>query len=421
MTDANQLAQIYEELNFPNASVFHNALRRKGIPARLKDVEEFVKSRSERQILAAPPKYKGHIVADYENHRWAADLISFVSRPVKSAGELYTHILLVQDIFSRYLYARALTNVSQTTTAFKAILKESAKRNSGAAYKVPDELNTDGGTEFTSAASESMLERRNILHRVKQKEDLNAIATLDAAIQNIKRALARRVSSRNTDWFTELDAAIKGYNDSYHASIGTEPNDISDHDIFAIKKQNAIKLQETSDVIEKRKAELEKTGAFRVFLSKTGGLRQRADKARYSEKIHEVDSFPAAGLVKDTSGEEFLTKLVKPVPKDSSYIAPERQYEKRGSAKTDAIRRAALEPYVQQILPLVKSGGMTLGVLTKRTKTVAGFADELKKQNTNMKGFLQLFPEFQLHDGKVYVKDHVSSARQGPLDQFVRS
>lgn len=58
MTDANQLAQIYEELNFPNASVFHNALRRKGIPARLKDVEEFVKSRSERQILAAPPNTK---------------------------------------------------------------------------------------------------------------------------------------------------------------------------------------------------------------------------------------------------------------------------------------------------------------------------------------------------------------------------
>ena len=36
MTDANQLAQIYEELNFPNASVFHNALRRKGISSSTK-------------------------------------------------------------------------------------------------------------------------------------------------------------------------------------------------------------------------------------------------------------------------------------------------------------------------------------------------------------------------------------------------
>ena len=34
----------------------------------------------------------------------------------------YHNILLVQDIFTRYLYARALTNVSQTTTAFEAIL-----------------------------------------------------------------------------------------------------------------------------------------------------------------------------------------------------------------------------------------------------------------------------------------------------------
>jgi len=65
----------------------------------------------------------------------------------------------------------------------------------------------------------------------------------------------------------------------------------------------------------------------------------------------------------------------------------------------------------------VQSGGMNLGILTKRAKTVAGFVDELKKQNTNMKSFLQLFPEFQLHDGRVYV----SSARQGPLDQFLSS
>ena len=379
MTEANQLTQIYEELNFPSANVFHKALGRRGIPARLKDVEKFVSSRSERQVLAAPPKYKGHIVADYENHRWAANLISFVSRPAKDKdGNLYTHILLVQDIFSRYLYARALKTVMQTRSAFEDILDESENRMSDADYMTPAEVNTDAATEFTSEQFQSMLRRRNITHRVKAKEDLNAIATLDAAIQNIKKALARRMGTLDSDWLKELDATIKGYNNSYHESIKTEPNDISDHDIFALKKQNAFKAQETSDVIEKRKDKLEKTGTFRVFLPKTGGLRQRADKAKYNEKVHEIDSFTAPGIVKDSEGKEFLTKLVQPVVSDSTSLAPEREYEKKGSAQKDEIRRTALKPYVQRILPIVKHG-TSLGTLTKKTKNVLGFANEFKE------------------------------------------
>ena len=416
MTQAAQLAQIYEELNYPSASVFHKALKRRGIPARLRDVEDFVSSRSERQVLANPPKYQGHIVADYENHRWAADLISFVSRPVKDKEGLYTHVLLVQDIFSRYLYGRALQTVSQTRSAFEDILSESENRKSDADYKTPAELNTDAGPEFTSEQFQSMLERRNIKHRVKSSLDLNAIATLDAGIQNIKRALARRVSVRDSDWLSELSATIKGYNDSYHESIGTEPNDISAHDIFAMKKEAIQKSQETSDVILKRKTELEKKGGFRVYLGKAGGLRQRADKARYSEQIHEIDSFPASGIVKDSEGKTFLTKLVKAVPTDSSALAPERQYQRQGSSQTDSIRRTALEPFVQSILPLVKHG-MNLGTLTRKSKDVPGFANELKKQKTNMKGFLELFPQFRIHDGKVYTS---GLQQRGPLDEFMR-
>ncbi len=98
-----ELTRLYEDLNFPSTQVFHKALKRRGIAARLKDVEEFVQSRSERQILAPPPKYEGHIVATYENEKWAADLISFVSRPVKKDEGQYAYILTVQDIFSRYV------------------------------------------------------------------------------------------------------------------------------------------------------------------------------------------------------------------------------------------------------------------------------------------------------------------------------
>ena len=61
MASAQQLAQIYEELSFPSAEQFYKALRKRGIPVRQTDVQEFVRSRSERQVLAKPPRFDGGI------------------------------------------------------------------------------------------------------------------------------------------------------------------------------------------------------------------------------------------------------------------------------------------------------------------------------------------------------------------------
>jgi hypothetical protein len=99
MADAKTMLQMYEDLNFPSATIFRKAPVKKGIPARLKDVQEFVSSRTERHVIAPPPKYEGHTVAFDINHRWMADLISFVTRPAKSNDGICTHILLVDDVF----------------------------------------------------------------------------------------------------------------------------------------------------------------------------------------------------------------------------------------------------------------------------------------------------------------------------------
>ena len=69
------LSSVYEELNFPSADVFYRALKKRGIAVTKKDVQDFVSSRAERQIIAPPPKFKGHVVSEDLNARWAADLI----------------------------------------------------------------------------------------------------------------------------------------------------------------------------------------------------------------------------------------------------------------------------------------------------------------------------------------------------------
>ena len=98
------LDDLWEELAAPSAIAFTRALARRGIRARVKDVEAFMSSKSERQISAPGVKFTGKIVAHYEDDRWVADLINYTSRPAPDKrGVMQTQALIVQDLFTRFV------------------------------------------------------------------------------------------------------------------------------------------------------------------------------------------------------------------------------------------------------------------------------------------------------------------------------
>ena len=133
---ADEVLELYDELNFPSAPKLRAALLKKGYRARLKDVEAFVKAQTPTQLFAKGPKYRGHIISSRVNERWAMDFIDFVAEP---DGDL-KYILLVQDIHSRKLWARALAEKkpAEYIEAFKSIVRQAGK---------PKELNFDGEFE----------------------------------------------------------------------------------------------------------------------------------------------------------------------------------------------------------------------------------------------------------------------------------
>ena len=49
-------------------------------------------------------------------------------------------------------------------------------------------------------------------------------------------------------------------------------------------------------------------------------MRARIDSNTWSKAIHKVHVFTAPGIVKDSNGNETLTKFTKPIPSDSSKI-----------------------------------------------------------------------------------------------------
>ena len=116
------IEEVFEELNFPSAPRFKRVLKQRGIAFTAGEVDGLVRVETTQQVQAQRYKFDGKIAAADLNSRWFADLIDFSAAPSEdtgkdvglrptASGEKY--ILVVQDVFSRFLYTEALPNKNQ--------------------------------------------------------------------------------------------------------------------------------------------------------------------------------------------------------------------------------------------------------------------------------------------------------------------
>ena len=180
---ADEILEIFEDLNYPSATKLRAALIKKGYKARQKDVDEFVKSQTPTQLFAKAPKYRGKIIASRPNDRWVMDFIDLVAEP---SGE-FKYILLVQDIFSRKLWASAFKDKSMSSVIAEL-------RSLFADHEKPKELNADG--EFDNKTINTFLGRNSVA--VRYKEGRQDLATIDAAMNNFKKMLKKMMQQQNT-------------------------------------------------------------------------------------------------------------------------------------------------------------------------------------------------------------------------------
>ena len=179
------LKELAKELGYPGAEKLWRAVERRNLPLTRAQVLAFVRAQGQRQVFAPRPKYEGKIAATRINDRWAADLIDYTARPSHSkdsSKEPYQYVLIVQDVFSRKLWAVAM-RVKTTETvqqAFEHIVRSGAG--------VPRELYTDNGLEFRGLF-EQYLEEERIEHVIADQRNKNARGMLDAAIRTFKQQL----------------------------------------------------------------------------------------------------------------------------------------------------------------------------------------------------------------------------------------
>ena len=378
---AEDILGIFEELNFPSATKLRAALIKRGFKARLKDVEEFVKSQTPTQLFAKAPKYRGKIIASRPNERWVVDFIDFTAEPSGS----YKYILLVQDIFSRKLWAQALED-KDMTSAIQQL------RNLFADEQKPAEINADG--EFDNKTFNRFLSQQNIASRFKEgRQDL---ATIDAAMNNFKKMLKKLMQDQDTtEWAKLVSRAMRAHNKLSHEALmgNADPNeayDMSQKNLqFELREEAGKKMAQQNAVVSTNQRNVEDKGAVRQYIGRED-IRRRGDRPQYSGSVSLVAAVEG-NRVKDDKGHVHSMTLTKPVSQDSE--STDIKVRLYGSSQTEDRKREQFKQFAQTLKALlVENGAMfTSGAVIEMYKREPQFKKELGKMKFG--AFLALFPE----------------------------
>ena len=378
----DQVRSLASDLGFPSSNKLWNEVRKRGINVPKDEVLKYVRSLGLRHVFQRRPAYEGRIAATEINNRWVADLVDYNAKPSpdkKGEGGPYQYILIVQDIFSRVLFAHSLKakDPEVVQQAFESIVRRAG---------LPDLLDTDNGNEFTGPFKQYLQDER-IRHNVSDARNKNARATLDSAIKNIREQIARvSVAENRRDWATFLPRVIEAYNKTEHSSlIGRAPYQVHwDDDVkFNLREKAAKDIQHNSELVEKRGQRLEREGGFRDELPIRNKF-ERAFTPHYEGKTREVTKV-IGPTVYDEEGKGFPTRHVLPVEKTSEVVNTEGMHG--GSERINRVRLAKLEDFRARVEAFV-GDGKTENAVVRYMKSLG--MDTLTNAGFNYRNMLTL-------------------------------
>lgn len=177
---------------------------------------------------------RNKIVVDREGRQWQADLVDLKNISRRNKGIRY--LLNCVDVFSRHAIVHPLIDKSSSSVAkaFEEIFKE----------RHPDFLQTDQGREFFGL--KDLLGAYGIKHFYATDKNIKC-----AIAERFNRTLRGRMFKLFTargdyKYYDVIQDLVKGYNASYHRSIGMAPRDVNKE----TREKVFRKLYGAKDIIE---------------------------------------------------------------------------------------------------------------------------------------------------------------------------
>ncbi|CAO4382240.1 unnamed protein product [Caenorhabditis nigoni] len=192
---------------------------------------------------------------------------------LKSHNKGFCYILVVVDVFSRYVFARPLKNkeCSTVTKAYDEILRSE--------WRIPTRLYTDKGTEFMGRQFRELCNDLGILHQNPKNTNVKACYA-ENAIMRIKRQLEKWfTTTRSYEWTRILPEVVDGLNTTFMTSLGTAPGKVT--------WKNAPKIwNRLYGDTTKRSAKFKIGDTVRILLD--NGPFAKGTRAKWTEEIFKV-------------------------------------------------------------------------------------------------------------------------------------
>jgi len=159
------------------------------------------------------PQNRTSIVVAGIDDQWSADLMDVDKFAKYNDG--YRYILVVIDVFSKYLWLRKLKDKKgeYVAKAYESIFNEGRK---------PNKIRTDKGQEFCARAVQSVFQKEGIRHLYAQNEVKASIS--ERVIKTIKTKIYRYFTYKQSSrYIDKLQSFADGYNHTIHSTIDIEP------------------------------------------------------------------------------------------------------------------------------------------------------------------------------------------------------
>ena len=208
-----------EAASFSSPGKIYHEIKKQNKNVTKKQITEWLK-KQEAYTLHKPARRKfsrNRVVVGGLDYQWDADTMDMTS--YKASNNEYKYVLVIIDIFSRYLWTRPLKTkrANEVKTALENVLKGNRK---------PSFLRTDKGTEFLNSYVSHFLKENEIDHFVTQNETKANYA--ERVIKTLKSKISRYFTHHQSHkWTDVLSAFTDSYNKTYHRSINQTPESVS--------------------------------------------------------------------------------------------------------------------------------------------------------------------------------------------------
>ena len=222
----NYLAKLYyssnKPANFSSSQKLYDVVKAQGrYPITQKYIKNWLKSQETYTLnrSSQKPKPQNRVIVQGKDSQWDADLGDMQSLAKYNGGIKF--ILLVIDIFSRYVWVRPLKNKTgqEVAKALTEIFKEGRQPK--------HILRVDRGKEFSNQHVRPLLNRHNI--HLLLTNNLTKANYAERALKTIKSKIFRYMMSKQTHKYVNvLQDLVKAYNNTKHSSLGRPPADVND-------------------------------------------------------------------------------------------------------------------------------------------------------------------------------------------------